>query len=257
MKTATGLIIGSVIFLAGWSASDLLKAERLAIVNSDGDVRVSIGTDQAGGGFLIIKGHDGNEVFAVRGSQVIMPGLRGASTPPLAGPAPSRPARVAQLLEVEALEPDPDIWLEIRSLRNDADTLDAKADGLDQRVASLSDSDRGRAPESRRTNKAKITALRTQAQDARSEAKRARGESRRLEREADTTRQRVRCWDGQRVIVLETRRDLSQTLTRIAHRDFVSWRGVRRTMVEGLEVYAVTSIVAAQRPAGFRDYRAP
>ncbi len=251
-KLSIGIAGAAVVFMAGWGASDILMVKRLVVMDAATDeTRVIIGTDPMGGGYIIVKDFQGNEVFSVRGKKVNMPSgtaAAGASSP--TGPTTPSVGRVVQLLRIETMEVDPAVWDRIDTLRAEAAALESGARSAEAREAYLSDLDKDQGKNDIDNQKQRAR-LREKAADMRKKAKRNNGEASRLERDAETTKQRVYCWDGTTDVILETRRDLSIQLNKIPARGFLSWRGIRKSLDGGFEVFEVSSIKAAQRPRGF------
>lgn len=156
------------------------------------------------------------------------------------------------MILVEPIERNPAALEEVARLRAEARTLDAKAQSLEVEIASLAD----RREQYDSVNKRQERELREQAAELRTKARRLNGDANRLERQENEPRQRVRVWDGTIEIILETNRDLSRALSEIPAYGFLTWTGVRQTFDPALnvEIYEVTSIQPARRPANFRDY---
>ncbi len=252
----------AVAFLVGWGASDLIKTDRLMIMNEKGDMRISMGTDPGGGGFLVIMDYEGQEVFAVKGGKVT---IRDASPQTPLGSAstqvpPQQTERVVQLIRMEAILPDVSADDRITLLRQEADDLEEQARNAETEEARLADEERSfkkRNPYGlwEPASKERQAELRKQAAAFRDEAKRKDGEANKLERQLDTKLQRVYCWDGKVEVILETVRDLSLPLNKIPARGFLDFRGIRREMDPlGREVFEVTSLSATTRPDGFADW---
>ncbi len=254
---AAAAAAGLVMFLAGWGASDIVKAGRIVVMNEKGETRVSIGTDQTGAGFLIVTDENGKDVFAVRGQQVYLPRGADAAIKPGAERAPVGSGnQVAQLVRIESIEADPAILDQVADLRDRAADLKDQQREAEQDTARLVDEQNvGKHWDPPTDHSAKIAELQKRAADLRKEAGDAEAKAARLEREAKAKRQRIWCWDGQREIVLETKGDLSAVLTKIPARGFLTWKGIRKGMERDVEEFEVTSISPAPRPDGFTDRR--
>lgn len=246
-----------VAFLAGWGASDLVKADRLMIMSEKGDMRISMGTDPGGGGFLVIMDYQGEEVFSVKGGKVT---VRDATSQAALGSTPAPPPqleRVVQFIRMEPILPDLLQQDTIDRLRQEADNLEEQARTAEAQEAELADRSRSgsggifRGP----SYKEQQAELRKKAAAFRDEAKRKDGEASKLERQLETKLQRVYCWDGRIEIILETVRDLSLPLNKIPTGGFLDFRGIRREMdAAGREIFEVTSLSATTRPDGFKDF---
>ena len=113
--TVACAVCACVGVLAGFGASDIITAKRFVVLNEDGAPVVVVTVDAIGGGVLIVNDASGKEVLAVRGTRVLVNGqtLGAVDRPGAPLASADRGGRVAQLLRIEPLPPDPQVWKEI------------------------------------------------------------------------------------------------------------------------------------------------
>ena len=121
-KLSIGIAGAAVVFMAGWGASDILMVKRLVVMDAATDeTRVIIGTDPMGGGYIIVKDFQGNEVFSVRGKKVNIPGAADQAIP---AQKPATSDRVMRVREVETRTGDARALQEAIQLRVEARGLE-------------------------------------------------------------------------------------------------------------------------------------
>ena len=230
--------IATVIFGAGFVASDVLSTRRLTVTNDAGHPVVVARADAAGNGELVVFDSDGNQIFAIRGGKVY-----GAPTgKPVATrqPAAASAGRIIQLIRIEALPREPGVRERVAELRRQAQDLDGRARSVEGSRTTSGDKER-------KAYDRKI------AMEFRKGAERLRAEASRLERDLETSTQEIYGWNGERYVTLRTQRDLSRALTRIRADGFLKWTGRLTGLTDGTEIYSVSSVEPASRPAGFVD----
>ena len=235
--------IATVIFGAGFVASDVLSTRRLTVTNDAGDPVVVARADAAGNGELVVFDSDGRQIFAVRGGMVYGPstGTPAATRPPAAASA----GRIIQLIRIEALPPKPGVGERVAELRRVAAQLERSARTADGRSANLGPTTND--------NKAQKAHYHETALGYRKAAQRLRAEAPRLERDLGTPRQKIHGWNGERYVILRTDRDLSRALTQIHVDGFLKWAGRMTGLDDDTEIYSVSNVEPASRPAGFAD----
>jgi len=260
----------AVVFLLGFGANEIVRARRVII----GDNQVVLGQD-AFGGYLIIRDIHGNEVFRVQGGEVRMP-TGGTPSSPLSVPraAQSDGDKIAQLIKVRPFVVDPAIYEDIRELIAVAEDLESNARKMELQAGALRDRERSSKPVyywdrwgvrhqyamtdgiSNRTLRGK---LRDHALELKKLAKVKRGEANRLERPIAVPRQVVTVWNGTRQIILITKGDLGNKLSKIPVSGFFSWTGSAAragdidSSQQGMEHYEVRTIKVVSRPNGWLD----
>lgn len=235
--------IATVIFGAGFVASDVLSTRRLTVTNDAGKAVIVARADRAGNGELVVYDSDGKQIFAVVGGKVygIPTGTPAATAPTTAASA----GRIMQLISIEPSPPDRGLRERVVELRRAAAQLEGRARSADGSRAQL-------GPTTNQ-NKARKADYRKIALEFRTEAKNKRGEASRLERDLETPKQEIHGWNGERYVILQTERDLSGPLTRIRADGFLKWTGRLTGLTDGTEIYSVTSVEPAVRPSGFVD----
>lgn len=245
-------IVGCVLVLmaAAFKAGDIVRAERIVVVNHEGKPAVVALTDIHGNGELIIYAADGSELFGIRNGQFIGKLARElrridraiATTPGIVA-QPTTAIPVMMLESVKTLPVDGSLLQEAAGLRKQAASFDSKARSLESKIAkSVGDSDNSRKLR-QGYRKLKLS--------AEQEAKRLRARASRLERQAHEQRQEVRGWDGQRTVILETTRDLGVVITKLSPGDFLTWQGTRVEMTDTVDRFTVHKIEKTPAPANF------
>ena len=244
MKRQIAVVSGGafLLFLAGWGASDIIRAKRIVITDMRTDeARVSFGTDSMGNGHLVVKDWKGNVTFEVRGNEVTMPGLgpAGAVSPP---PAPPQSGRVMTVQIVEVITGDANKLLRAEMLLAEAVEIASAAEkaskaARDLKVPSNSPyRDRyGRITDRRAHDKwvsDRTREVKRQRQDLNTEsaklkidAKHKRREAKTLEDEANERVQVITGYEGNRTIILRSQRDLRQHMNKIVPGVCLSWTG--------------------------------
>ncbi len=230
--------IATVIFGAGFVASDVLSTRRLTITNDSGKAVVIATADAAGNGQLVVFDSDGKQIFAVRGGKVY--GLPTGKPAATRSPAAASAGRIIQLIRIEALPPEPGVRERVVELRRQVGELGEKSRSAERLRTQYRD-------------KEKKAYYRKLALEYRAEAKNKRSEAARLERELETPKQEIHGWNGERYVTLRTDRDLSRALTRIRADGFLKWTGRLTGLTDGTEIYSVSNVEPASRPAGFVD----
>ncbi len=235
--------IATVIFGAGFVASDVLSTRRLTVTNDAGKAVVVATADAAGNGELVVFDSDGKQIFAVRGGKVYdaPTGTPAATRPPDAASA----GRIIQLIRIEALPPEPGVRERVAELHPVAARLEGSARSADGHRANLGPTTND--------NKAQKAHYRKIALGFRQGAQRLRAEATRLERDLETSKQEIYGWNGARYVILRTDRDLSRALTRINSNGFLKWAGRLTGLDDDTEIYSVSNVEPASRPAGFVD----
>ena len=277
-KLSIGIAGAAVLFMAGWGASDILMVKRLVVMDAATDeIRVSIGTDPMGGGYIIVKDFQGNEVFSVRGNKVTTPSgtaAVGASQRTIEGVAvvPSEPVgqrpsdhagRVMKVEGVQTRTGDPEALSKASQLCAEAEQLEAKARKKDEEAAAThrrrhpwwwyDDKDRRRVWQLEQ--KREREALRKLALEYRAEAKKKKGQAIRLEKKAKEPRQVIRGWDGERNVTLETTRDLSRNLRDLSPGSCLKWTGTISHSDEDSETWTVRMVELVDCPSGLDEQR--
>lgn len=149
------------------------------------------------------------------------------------------PARAMRILRIETLPPNRSADQEIAQLRQRAEERLVEARKLDREISKLHEIYRGwdryyRRPEYRdhyrdrmQENRNQRRELARQRRNLENEARRLNGQATRLENEANTPKQRIvgESIDGDIDFVLQTERDFSAQLSRIADGSLITWRG--------------------------------
>ncbi len=235
-NAALGMACLGIGLLVGLSASDIVSAKRFVVFNDAGHPVVLATLDQFGGGRLSVLDASGKEVFAVRDGRVF--GASPPSSKARSRPLVSPPAhRIMQLLRVETVEADPEVFVKVERLKGEADKLKQRASS-----AKLTE---------KKANEDTKAYYRQLAVDLDKSAKRKLGEALALEREVDTPKQVIYGWDGTREVVLKTDRDLSRVLTQIPHGGFLTWQGMRIALTDEADVFSVSRIEPAAKPPNF------
>lgn len=165
--------------------------------------------------------------------------------------------QVMQVVRIEPVPVDESRREDIDKLRDEADQFDQQAVQLDSQRASLEDQRRGRSGQDRDYSSGgdsvggQITSLRKQISQLRGQANRKRTDADRIEAELETKLQRVGGWDGTRIVILTTKKDLSDALTAINPGDFITWDGVRDRLTKDLDTFTITRITKAAAPEDF------
>jgi len=261
----------ALVFLLGFGANEIVRARRLII----GDNQVVIGQD-AYGGYLIINDIRGNEVFRVKGGEVRMPTVGGRSGM-MPVPKSARVAageKVCQLEHVRPFLPNPAIRDEIRELIALAEDLEGKAREMEQQASELRDKEtrtktyyywnsRGLRKVYRTTdtisNRTLRGMLRDHALEMKKLARAKRGEAKRHERAIAVPRQVITAWNGNRQIILITKSDMGNVISKIPASGFFVWTGSAArpgdidNFNQNLEHYELRSIKIVSRPEGWED----
>ncbi len=246
------VIVGCVLVLmaAAFKAGDIVRAERIVVVNHEGKPAVVALTDIHGNGELIIYAADGSELFGIRNGQFI--GKLGselrridraiATTPGIAAQR-TTVIRVMMLESVETLPVDGAMLKEAARLKKEAADFERKARGLESSIAqNVGDDDNSRKLRH---------SYRQLKLSAEQDAKRLRARASRLERQAHEQRQEVRGWDGQRTVILETTRDLGVVISKLSPGDFLTWQGTRVEMTDTTDRFTVHKIEKTPAPTNF------
>lgn len=258
-----------VVFLLGFGANEIVRARRVII----GDNQVVLGQD-AFGGYLVIRDIRGNEVFRVQGGEVRMP-TAGAPSRSLSVPraAQSDGDKIAQFIKVRPFVVDPAIYEDIRELIAVAEDLESNARKMELQAGALRDRERSSKPvyywdrwgvrHQYTTDGISNVTLRGELRDHALELKKLakvkRGEANRLERPIAVPRQVLTAWNGSRQIILITKGDMGDKLSKIPVSEFFAWTGSAAragdidTSQQGLEHYEIRSIKVVSRPDGWVD----
>ena len=271
MRTVTVAAIAlALMFLLGFGTNEIVRAQRIII----GDNQVVIGQD-AFGGYLVIRDIRGNEVFRVQGGEVRMPTAGGVQpgatqTPPAVGEGD----KVAQFQNVRPFVVNPAIHDEIRQLIAVADDFERKAREMEQQASELRDKEtrtktvyywnsRGTRSVYRTTdsisNKTLRGMLRDHALEMKKLARTKRGEAKKHERAIAVPRQVITAWNGNRQIILITKTDMGNQISKIPASGFFVWTGSAAhsddidVFDQIREHYEVRTIKVVSRPEGWRD----
>ena len=261
----------ALVFLLGFGTNEIVRARRVII----GDNQVVLGQD-AFGGYLIIRDIRGNEVFRVQGGEVRMPtgGVRPSAMP--TRQAAGESDKVAQLQEVRPFIVNPVIHDEIRELIAAANDFEGKAREMEQQASELRDKEtrtktyyywnsRGVRSVYRTTDSISNRTLRGMLRDHALEMKKLarakRGEAKKHERAIAVPRQVITAWNGNRQIILITKSDMGNVISKIPASGFFVWTGSAArpgdidNFNQNLEHYELRSIKIVDRPEGWQDAR--
>ncbi len=270
MRTVTVTAVAlALVFLLGFGTNEIVRARRLII----GDNQVVIGQD-AYGGYLVIRDIRGNEVFRVQGGEVRMPpaGVQASArqTPPVGGEGD----KVAQFQKVRPFVVNPAIHDEIRELIAVADDFEDKAREMEQQAGQLRDNEtrtktvyywnsRGVRSVYRITDSINNRTLRGMLRDHALEmmklARAKRGEAKKHERAIAVPRQVITAWNGTRQIILITKGDMGNQISKIRASGFFAWTGGAarpgdiESFDQSLEHYEVRTFKVVSRPEGWQD----
>jgi hypothetical protein len=170
--------------------------------------------------------------------------------------AGSRPDRTMRIVRIETLPPDRSRDGEIADLRRRAEQRSAEARKLEREIANLYEVYRGwwwyynqpqyrdRYRDRMQENRNKRRELRRQQRNLETEAKRLSGQATRIEDDANAPKQRIsgECVANGIEIILQTERDFSALLARMAVGSMLSWRGRLIEQDEVSQAWSVTSI---------------
>ena len=271
-KTVTVIVVAfALVFLLGFGTNEIVRARRVII----GDNQVVVGQD-AFGGYLIIRDVRGNVVFSVQGGEVRMPtGDVLASAMPDVGQSGDK---IAQLIDVRPYVVDPTVRDEIRELIDEAADLERKARQMEQQAGQLRDAERRSKAiyswrRDRRGNWVRYLVrvedaisnvdLRAQLRDQAVEFKKIvssnRGKAKRKERAIAVARQVITAWNGSRNIVLVSKGDMGNALSKIPAYGFFAWTGGAASpddiglFDKDVEHYEVRTVKGISRPEGWQD----
>lgn len=249
--------VGCVLVLMGaaFEAGEIVRAERLIVLDREGKPKVVAMTDVGGNGELMIYDSEGHVQFGIQGGQFVgrlASELRRidtaiATTPGIVtGPTL---VRVMLLESVSTLPVDNSLLAEAARLRAEAEKLDLDIQRLEKTIAGMPNTGNKGSDERRRHQRHSYRQLMLGYEQ---DAKRLRARATRLDKQAHETRHELQGWDGQRTIILETTRDLSVTISRLNPGDFVTWQGKRVEMSDNTDRFQVNRIEATAAPANFR-----
>ena len=273
-RTVAVIVIAlALVFLLGFGTNEIVRARRVVI----GDNQVVIGQD-AFGGYIVIRDIRGNEVFSVQGGEVRMP--TGDVQPSAMPDVGQSGDKIAQLIDVRPYVVDPTVRDEIRELLAEAADLEGKAREMEQQAGQLRGAERRSKPiyrwrYDRRGNWVRYLVgvsdaisntdlrgqLRDQALELKKIAKSNRGNAKRQERAIAVARQVVTAWNGSRDIVLVSKGDIGNALSKISAYGFFVWTGGAASPNDiGLfdkdaEHYEVRTVKGTSRPEGWQDAR--
>ncbi len=249
MKRIAIVSLVLLLMAAAYQAGDIIKADRFVVFNHQGNPSIVAMTGNDGGGEFMVYDAEGQELFGIRNGQFV--GQLGSelkrinksikTTPTVLTQA--APNRLMQLESIETLPVDQSMLREAAELNKRASAFESSARGYERQIALSVGS--GEASKKQRSGYRKLKA------SAEQEAKRLRAKAIRLERQANEPRQILQGWDGKRIVILETTRDLSTVITRVAPGDFLTWRGERIEMSDTFDRFEVSSIEKSPRPLGF------
>lgn len=262
MKRGIFVVLGAVVlFLAGWGASDIIKAKRILISDMRSDeVRVSIGTDSMGNGHLIIKDWQGNTAFEVRGKTITMPAFATDEEASASAPPPrAASSRVMKVESVEIVTGDAEKSERAYRLRVEADDLDVAADVKEQEALSLTVPTRspyhdnyGRITDRQahknwlKNQKRKVAremqALNAAAAKLRSSAKGKRRHADKLEKEAEQPHHEIRGYYADYTIILQAERDLTQHMKGVVTDVCLTWQGELIDTDGGTQKWSIRSV---------------
>ena len=271
-KTVTVILVAfALVFLLGFGTNEIVRARRVII----GDNQVVVGQD-AFGGYLIIRDIRGNVVFSVRGGEVRMP--TGDVQPSAMPDVGQSGDKIAQLIAVRPYVVDPTVRDEIRELLAEAADLEGKARQMEQQAGQLRDAERRSKPiyrwyHDRRGNLVRYLVgvtdaisnvdlraqLRDQALELKKIARSNRGKAKRQERAIAVSRQIVTACNGSRNIVLVSKGDIGNALSKIPAYGFFVWTGGAAKpddigfFDKNVEHYEVRTIKGISRPGGWQD----
>ena len=273
LRTVTVIVITlALVFLLGFGTNEIVRARRVII----GDNQVVIGQD-AFGGYLIIRDIRGNVVFSVQGGEVRMPtgDVQLSAMPDVGRPGD----KIAQLIDVRPYVVDPTVRDEIRELIAEAVELEGKAGEMKQEAGTLRDKEkRSRAIYGWRwdhhrhdyfryivghtdgINNANLRGeLRDGALKLNKAAKSNRGKAKRMQRAIAVSRQVVTAWNGSRRIVLISKGDIGNALSKVPAYGFFVWTGGAAHpddigfLESDAEHYEVRTVKGTSRPEGWQD----
>ena len=269
-KVAVIVVALALVFLLGFGTNEIVRAHRVIIGNN----QVVIGQD-AFGGYLIIRDIRGKEVFSVQGGEVRMPtgGLQRSAmrTPRASG---SVGAKVAQLQAVRPLVVNPAIHDQISELIAIAEDFEGKAREMDREAGQLRDRETRSKPiyywdgHGHRhlrgmtdpiSNVDLRAELREHSLDLRKLAKTKRGEAKRLQRSIAAPRQVITAWNGNRQIILITKGNMGNQISKISTAGFFTWTGSAARsgdidiFDQSLEHFEIRTIKVASRREGWQD----
>ena len=253
------VIVGCVILLmaAAFKAGEIVRAERVVVLNKKGQPTVVTMSDISGNGELMIYDSEGRVVFGIQGGKFVgklASELRRIDTAIAAKPAivtGSSLIRVMLLEAISTLPVDNSLLVEVAKLRAQAEKLDYEIQKLEKAIAEIpkdSYSEVAKRNYNQRRNEYKKLMA-----GYKKDAKQLRARAIRLDRQANETLHEIRGWDGQRTIILETTRDLSATISRLNPGDFVTWYGERVDMTNDTDRFQVNRIKEVAAPANFRS----
>lgn len=249
--------VGCVLVLMGaaFKTGEIVRAERLIVLNRDGQPTVVAMTDVGGNGELMIYDSQGRVQFGIQGGRFVgrlASELRRidtaiANTPGIAaGPTL---VRVMLLESVSTLPIDDSLLAEASKLREEANKLDLDIQRLEKTIAGMPNTGNKGSDERRRHQRHSYRQLMLGYQQ---DAKRLRARATRLDKQAHETHHELQGWNGQRTIILETTRDLSATISRLSPGDFVTWQGKRVEMTDSTDRFQVSRVKETAAPANFR-----
>lgn len=250
--------VGCVLVLMGaaFEAGEIVRAERLIVLDREGKPKVVAMTDVRGNGELVIYDSEGRVLFGIQGGRFVgklASELRRIDTAIAAKPgiaAGPTLVRVMLLESVSTLPVDDLMLAEAAKLRAEAKGLDDEIHDLEKAIARIPKTgitERDEKNLKHRRNEYKQLKLGYEQ-----DAKRFRARATRLDKQAHETRHELQGWDGQRTIILETTRDLSVTISRLNAGDFVTWQGKRVEMTDNTDRFQVNRIEGTAAPANFR-----
>lgn len=273
LRTVTIIVVAlALVFLLGFGTNEIVRARRLII----GDNQVVVGQD-AFGGYLIIRDIRGNVFFSVQGGEVRMP--TGDVQPSAMPDVGQSGDKIAQLIDVRPYVVDPTVRDEIRELIAEAADLEGKARDMKQEAGTLRDKEKGSKPvygwrwdhhrhdyfryivgHTDGINNANLRGeLRDGALKLNKAAKSNRGKAKRMQRAIAVSRQVVTAWNGSRKIVLISKGDIGNAMSKIPAYGFFVWTGGAANpddigfLESDAEHYEVRTIKGISRPEGWQD----
>ena len=252
------MIVGCVIVLmaVAFKAGEIVRAERLVILNSEGKSAVVAMTDIRGNGELIIYDSEGRVLFGIQGGKFVgklASELRRIDTAITNTPgvvAGSTLARVMLLESIATLPADNSLLVEAAKLRTEAGKLDSEIQRLEKAIANIPKA--GVNERHERNLKHQRNEYKQLKVGYEKDAKQLRARAIRHDRQANEKHHEIRGWDGQRTIILETTRDLSTTISRLNPGVFVTWYGKRVDMTDNTDRFQVNRIKEVAAPANFK-----
>lgn len=167
---------------------------------------------------------------------------------PAAGPAPTR---IMVLDSIETIEADGASEQEIQRLEREVESLQRTVDQMERQTASMSGRSSGyrryKDPSQQRRRAAQGELL----ADYRTKHRQKQGELKRLQREIEEPKQIIYGHWQSKLYTLETTRDLSRSLDRIARGGTLTWDG-RRLRADGASSEWVVTRIEAVESAGAR-----